>query len=88
MKNIMNRSRVRRLEKMAKPDAGRRFLVVVKDYSRARFYLPNDPSHIYPLYPSADDAMKAWESQHGELPRSLTLVVIVDFKSAAKLEPV
>jgi hypothetical protein len=81
----MNKSRLARLEKMARRDSRKGYLVVTREYGRDKYYFKDDPSRIYP---SAQDAVKAWESQHGELPRNSTVVVITNFKNASKLHPI
>ena len=73
----MNRSRIRRLEKMAKPDDERVFLVVMKYYGCDRFYLQDDPPHIYP---SEEKAVEAWRSKQDKQPRILKVVIVVTFK--------
>ncbi len=82
----MNRSRIRRLEERAlpKPDPGLRSLVIGKLYCDEAYYLNDNPDRFFS---SEDEAIEAWESGHGKLPRGCTVIVRLDFRSAAKSEP-
>jgi len=81
----MNRSRIKRLEKRVMPEreVGPKYLIIHKFFREGVYYHKDGPEG---LFHSRDEAIEAWESQHGTLPRGCKIVVIIDFRDAPKLE--